>query len=408
MFKPPIPPAIWASASANIVQPSAGKQAQGWVPGEQPPASFFNWWQNAQGAFADYADKALLIALSERWRLNIALQDQAFVLTCDGAPVVNWTGDWLAMCVNGGVTNVYGGNADPAIAAVASPYVYGSTQGFRGGVGDSYEWLLIGASTGTRKINFNGGGAITDIGVAAGSTRVWHSAATNAGSAGVAFGATLSVFLSETQSFIGRQSGEMQTASITETAGTGNFAGAMQRAVVWDDVRTRFMAVFGNGATMTSTDGTTWTAQGAHGLSGGGLLSIAYWPEADAFVVCAKNASGLWTVKYSADAGVTWTQAALAPFTSANVIEVFWAYGAIWMRGIDVNLRWSLNLDRSDWVTQPINGGASVTYAFRGAFKHFVSTRRSYATQPWSQLFWVATNGYLAASPPYQMITGIY
>jgi hypothetical protein len=36
----------WATGAASILEPSDGKKAQGWVPGEQPPASFFNYWQN--------------------------------------------------------------------------------------------------------------------------------------------------------------------------------------------------------------------------------------------------------------------------------------------------------------------------------------------------------------------------
>lgn len=406
MLKPPIPPTIWASSGSNILAPSAGKQAQGWVPGEQPPAGFFNWWQNAENSFSAYVDKQLLSLASERWRLNLGIQAE-LLSNCDGGVIPNWSGHWLTLSVNGSQTFVSGGNADPAIAAAGTPYSYATRQNFRGGIGDSFMWILFGGNTGTRKINFSGT-TITEAGVAAGSTRVWHAAATSA--PWMYGGNTITVYLSETQDFIGRQSGNIHSVSIIETAGTGNFAGAMQRAIVWDQVRLRFLVVFGNGNTMTSPDGVTWTAQGAHGLSGGGLLSIAYWPEQGAYVTCAKNSVGLWAVKYSLDGGATWVSAALLPFSSANVVEVFWAYGAIWMRGVDADLRWSLNLDRPDWVTQPVKQGASVEWPYRGAFRHVVAYDYNYNnTTPWSQFFWpINGSDYYVATPAYQMIPGLY
>jgi hypothetical protein len=42
----PIKLPTWATGSTSILEPSDGKKAQGWVPGEQPPASIFNYWQN--------------------------------------------------------------------------------------------------------------------------------------------------------------------------------------------------------------------------------------------------------------------------------------------------------------------------------------------------------------------------
>ena len=42
----PIKLPTWATGATSILEPSDGKKAQGWVPGEQPPASIFNYWQN--------------------------------------------------------------------------------------------------------------------------------------------------------------------------------------------------------------------------------------------------------------------------------------------------------------------------------------------------------------------------
>jgi hypothetical protein len=52
----PIKLPTWATSSPNILEPSEGKKAQGWVPGEQPPASFFNYWQNLVHEWVSYLD----------------------------------------------------------------------------------------------------------------------------------------------------------------------------------------------------------------------------------------------------------------------------------------------------------------------------------------------------------------
>src|SRR5574341_295905 len=45
----------WAS-SATKVQPSSGKQAEGWEPEEPPPAQYMNWWKNLVGQWVDFVD----------------------------------------------------------------------------------------------------------------------------------------------------------------------------------------------------------------------------------------------------------------------------------------------------------------------------------------------------------------
>jgi len=51
----------WATSSPNILEPSDGKKAQGWVPGEQPPASFFNYWQGLAYEWIKYFDENVVI-----------------------------------------------------------------------------------------------------------------------------------------------------------------------------------------------------------------------------------------------------------------------------------------------------------------------------------------------------------
>lgn len=45
----PVPSEVpeWASGGgALITDPSSGKKAAGWIPAEEPPAQYFNWWMN--------------------------------------------------------------------------------------------------------------------------------------------------------------------------------------------------------------------------------------------------------------------------------------------------------------------------------------------------------------------------
>jgi hypothetical protein len=57
----PIKLPTWATSSPNILEPSDGKKAQGWVPGEQPPAAIFNYWQNLVHEWITWLDEAGVI-----------------------------------------------------------------------------------------------------------------------------------------------------------------------------------------------------------------------------------------------------------------------------------------------------------------------------------------------------------
>lgn len=46
----------WATDGANTVEPPAGKVATGWVPGEQPPAGWFNWWKHYTGLWVRWLE----------------------------------------------------------------------------------------------------------------------------------------------------------------------------------------------------------------------------------------------------------------------------------------------------------------------------------------------------------------
>jgi hypothetical protein len=48
----------WATSGTNIVEPPDGKKASGWIAGEQPPASYFNYWQNLVQQWVEWFDEA--------------------------------------------------------------------------------------------------------------------------------------------------------------------------------------------------------------------------------------------------------------------------------------------------------------------------------------------------------------
>lgn len=46
----------WADVGGDIVEPSSGKKDTGWIVSEQPPHSYFNWFQNLVYQWCDYLD----------------------------------------------------------------------------------------------------------------------------------------------------------------------------------------------------------------------------------------------------------------------------------------------------------------------------------------------------------------
>lgn len=46
----------WADVGGDIVEPSSGKKDIGWIVSEQPPHSYFNWFQNLVYQWCDYLD----------------------------------------------------------------------------------------------------------------------------------------------------------------------------------------------------------------------------------------------------------------------------------------------------------------------------------------------------------------
>jgi len=387
----PAPPKLpsWATGAASILEPSDGKKAQGWVPGEQPPASFFNYWQNLVGQWvADLSSRTAALEAAVMAPVLTALPASAAVAGLAGGytalGAIGFDADdgrWI-----GGFTSA--GSFFAAGGAINAPS--DTRTGSTGLPLDTYgvtfvqtHWMAFGQPAGLLRVT-DSSGTLTSSAIT-GTARVWMAAASDS---------VNTIVLSDTDSFYGRV--PIGSTACTEVAGTGNFAGAMQRCIVWDGIRDRFVVVFGNGNTMISTDhGVTWSAAGAHGLTGGGLLSLAHCRESDLLAVCAKSAGALWTVRVSADGGTTWTDAGLTPAASANVWEVFDGFGALWVRGVDASLRWALEPSR--WQAVSVPGGAHTTLARRGAFRGLCAPPNGAGV---GRLIYVAADAKLRASGP--------
>lgn len=46
----------WATDATNNVEPPSGKIAAGWLPGEQPPSGWMNWWKNLVGQWTRWLE----------------------------------------------------------------------------------------------------------------------------------------------------------------------------------------------------------------------------------------------------------------------------------------------------------------------------------------------------------------
>jgi len=50
----------WGTDGTNDAAPSSGQKLSGWTVGQQPPSSFFNWWQKGIGKWTQYLSDGVL------------------------------------------------------------------------------------------------------------------------------------------------------------------------------------------------------------------------------------------------------------------------------------------------------------------------------------------------------------
>jgi len=67
----------WGTDETNNVEPPAGKIAEGWLPAEQPPSSWFNWWKNLVGLWVRWFDEVTTAHTADIAALQIVADDAA-------------------------------------------------------------------------------------------------------------------------------------------------------------------------------------------------------------------------------------------------------------------------------------------------------------------------------------------
>lgn len=338
-----IPPKLpyWASSdpNPNILEPGEGKKQQGWVPGEQPPAAYFNYWMNLVGqwvealrdtgmvqAAADAEAFALSIAAQTPSNPNKGAADFHSAVQVSFDPVTGWAVWWTytpSFCYVGR-ENVLVGSAASTVGAASglASGVFPTCAGF-----DGVEHVVCAASKVFKVAwaadlpsvgaEITGGLASYDIFAASPTTRVFMA------------GSGSSVFAA-----VGPVGGTDLPNGVT-----GITSGGDPHAIVWDTALEHFVYVSSNGTTWLSADGIAWHAAADHGLAGavGGFgFSAAYFAPLRAVVVCGRNVAGNYTLRYTTDGATTWHDAGLADgrvAASGAYQEVFASQHAVYVRG---------------------------------------------------------------------------
>jgi hypothetical protein len=345
------PPPKWATGSASILEPSDGKKAQGWVPGEQPPASFFNWWQNAAylclAGLQTQAQRLWLSSLASA--LAGAVSTQNAGAATSGLSFNPTSGQWATIL---GGSNAY-------VGFLLAPASGGTSVGLVGTTEMLYDGTFIQAIGMTDRAISS---SPPDLATVSFTTRLATVRQYTAIAAN--FGApNIRVAIAASAGFVARSTDGL---AWTEAAASGSLTGALQRALIWDPKRARFFMAASDGNAMVSSDGTSWASVGTHGLLGTAMMSAVYYAPMDALVVCGSGSTR--AVKYSLDGGVTWTAAGIT-ISGSGVCEVFDIAGqAVGLRGASASL--FVSVDLALWTPIALQGVvAAPTSTVRGTYR---------------------------------------
>lgn len=315
----------WASSGANILEPSAGKKAAGWLAGERPSAQHMNWLQRTQYDYLQSLD-------DEQFRMYQRYLRGA-VGTGPTTPVVSATG------ATGNVIT-----CNPATGRVVV-LNGGASVARYGDLHNDASWSSgTGITTGTSGVIWDG------TYFQAFGNRIWSSPD------GVTWtqryaGAARSMAVSPgnvrvTTDGLLRSTDGLAWNPVTLPPGMGG--SSTWSRVFWDPVRARFLLLDGNGTCFRSTDGLTWVSVGTIGPTlgaTGATLSAAYCAGLDLFVVARGNDAAM---KYSADGGATWVD--FSPMSlSANGPAVFASDDLVFTRGGQTLL--ATRVLNSSWAT---------------------------------------------------------
>lgn len=79
MATKPVSLPAWNTGGANNTEPSAGEKVSGWTVGQQPPSSYFNWWQKLTYEWTAYLDD--LEAQAMNWTAEHVFDEKITVAT---------------------------------------------------------------------------------------------------------------------------------------------------------------------------------------------------------------------------------------------------------------------------------------------------------------------------------------
>lgn len=257
----------WATDETNNLAPPPSKVAEGWVPAEEPPSSWFNWWMNLVGLWVRHFVSTLSSQIDLR---KVAVLN----VTQRSADSYNddWAGVAFGILASGDRRWVIVGELDEAEYSTDDGRNWGT------GTGTTGAGLFRGAAFGADKF------------VAVGYD-------------GASIGFALPIIYSSAD---GGSSWTVRTAGGSPPAGDGLNAITYAAGL--------FVAVGYNGHIQTSPDGITWTKRTA--AAADDLLCITH--NGTAFVAGGINAANTrGCVQVSTD-GITWTQH-LLPATVLSV-----------------------------------------------------------------------------------------
>lgn len=143
----------WNTGGANNTEPSAGEKVSGWTVGQQPPSSYFNWWQKLTYEWTAYLDD--LEAQAFTWTGIHIFQDNVSISLSDANPALNVTNTGAGSAVNGVNTSTGHGVAGGAVDAAAFGGLFVNNT--------NSATALKGSSTGTSSYGVHGEGRAAGV-----------------------------------------------------------------------------------------------------------------------------------------------------------------------------------------------------------------------------------------------------
>ena len=106
MTKPTTLPEWGTGPGASIVEPSAGRKELGWTATEEPPAEFFNWWQNNVFGWVEWLDGILF---DNQIDLGTSADSESVVtFDTDDSLQYDKSGDSLGVLIGGSEVSRFG------------------------------------------------------------------------------------------------------------------------------------------------------------------------------------------------------------------------------------------------------------------------------------------------------------